>query len=142
MSKTLSKTITSKFFATEGGYDEMRRRWKAAVNNKDTREGLTSSNHALYLILSGKNLQKAFTPITQKVKLDNGMTPHNGLRKALSGLQLYSSSDRKYIRNSKVWAMFDDLLSDDVEKLILEVIPSKRGEFDYNVPVQQVEVMA
>jgi hypothetical protein len=133
MSKTLNKTITSKFYATEGGYDEMRRRWSAAVNDKEIRKTLTSSHHALYIILSGKNLGKSFTPITNQVKLDNGAYPYGGATRALNGLWTYDWSKRKNIARSEVWSMFKDLLSENAEELVRALVPTKvsAGDFDY-----------
>ena len=135
MSKTLNKTITSKFFATEGGYDEMRRRWSAAVNDKETRKTLTSSHHALYVMLSGKNLGKSFTPITNQGKLDNGAQPFEGAGSALGRLWSYDWSTRKNVTRPEVWSMFKDLLSENAAELVRALVPTKvmSGDFDYTV---------
>lgn len=137
MSKTLNKTITSMFFATEGGYDEMRRRWAAAVSDKETRKTLMSSHHALYIILSGKNLGKSFTPITNQVKLDNGARPFDGAAGALNWLWAYDWSTRQNIARAEVWSMFNDLLSENAEQLVRALIPTNAnvnsGNFDYEV---------
>lgn len=136
MSKTLNQTITSRFFATEGGYDEMRRRWAAAVKDKEIRKTLTSSHHALYTILSGKSLGKAFTPITNQVKLDNGATPFGGASYALSHMWSYDLSTRKNVARPEVWSMFKDLLSEDAAELVRALVPTNvaSGNFDYAVP--------
>lgn len=135
MSKTLNKTITSMFFATEGGYDEMRRRWSQAVNDKKIRKSLTSSHHALYTILSGKNLRKSFTPITNHVKLANGAQPFDGATGALNRLWSYDWSERRQIACPEVWSMFNDLLSDNAEQLIRALMPIDimSGNFDYTL---------
>lgn len=135
MSKTLNKTITSKFYATEGGYDEMRRRWSAAVNDKEIRKTLTSSHHALYVILSGKNLGKSFTPITNRVKLDNGAQSFGGAAGALGRLWSYDWSTRKCVARPEVWSMFKDLLSENAGQLVRALVPTNvmSGNFDYTV---------
>jgi hypothetical protein len=135
MSKTLNKTITSKFFATDGGYDEMRRRWSVAVNDKEIRKTLTSSHHALYVILSGKNLGKSFTPITNQVKLDNGAQSFGGANGALGRLWSYDWSTRKYVARPEVWSMFKDLLSENADQLVRALVPTNvmSGNFDYAV---------
>ena len=137
MSNTLSKTITSKFFATESGYDEMRRRWLKAVNDKEVRKTLTASHHALYTILSGKNLGKSFTPISNQVKLDNGARPYGAAIDAINRMWSYDWSSRKYVANPVVWEMFKDLLSDNAGALVRAVVPSnsnvESGNFEYAV---------
>lgn len=132
---TLNTKITSRFFATEGGYDEMRRRWSAAVNDKEIRKTLTSSHHALYVILSGKNLGKSFTPITNQVKLDNGAQSFEGAAGALGRLWSYDWSTRKYIARPEVWSMFQDLLSENADQLVRALVPTNvmSGNFDYAV---------
>jgi hypothetical protein len=68
---TLSRAITAQFFTTPESYDTLRRRWSALVNSS-RRHDLTASHHVLYLALCGKDWRRAFTPITNSRKLDNG----------------------------------------------------------------------
>ena len=58
---TLNKTTTSRFFATEGGYQELRARWSKIMQDKDARKALTSTHHALYAVLLGRDWRKGFT---------------------------------------------------------------------------------
>lgn len=59
--------------------------WKAYANQRQT----TAAQHAIFTLLSGRSLDRAFTPITNPVKLANGMQPNQGrdtaIASALSG---------------------------------------------------------
>jgi hypothetical protein len=77
---TLSKQYTSKFFASQEDYDAFRARWGKLVNS-DKKNSLTATHHLIYLVLCGKNWQKAFSLPTNKNKLENGYTPE--IRKAM-----------------------------------------------------------
>lgn len=76
---TTFKTI----FETKEQYLEFRATWKKIASDKELRLQLTSTHYAVYTLLRDKDLNKAFTPITNKVKLDNGTTPYAGLDTAL-----------------------------------------------------------
>lgn len=138
-STTLSKHITSTFFATNSGYDEMRRRWSAAVNDKSVRKTLTAQHHMLYLILSGKDLSKSFTPITKQIKLDNGARPFGNIEQAMN-LYSYDLQTRQYVFRANVVEMFKDLLSPEAPSLIFAMRPKVAdGDFQYCVPASFFE---
>lgn len=65
-----------------------------------TRTG-TAAQHAARALLLGRPLDRAFTPITNVVKLANGMDPHHGRNQAL--LQAVSGE-------ASVWQPFAHLL--------------------------------
>ena len=68
---TLSKQYTSKFFTSQEDYDAFKAHWSKLVNS-DRKHDLTAVHHLVYLVLTGKNWHKAFSPITKQIKLDNG----------------------------------------------------------------------
>jgi hypothetical protein len=68
---TLSRTITSRFFPNSDSYNAFRQHWSALINS-DHRHELSAVHHLLYLAFSGKDWRKAFTPPTNKRKLENG----------------------------------------------------------------------
>ena len=74
---TLSKTMTlGRFFQEDPeNYTKLRAQWSKMVNS-DLNVTLTMSHHILYLILIGKNWQKAVTLPTNKNKLENYYKPH------------------------------------------------------------------
>ena len=72
---TLSKEITlGRFFGEDAeNYVKLRAQWSKMVNDKNCE--LTLAHHILYLILIGKNWQKAVTLPTNKNKLANNYKP-------------------------------------------------------------------
>jgi hypothetical protein len=58
---TLGKTITSRFYATEGGFFELRARWSKLMQDKEARKALTVQHHTLYSLLIGRDWRKGFT---------------------------------------------------------------------------------
>lgn len=75
---TLSKEITlGRFFGEDAeNYVKLRTQWSKMVNDPNTKKQLTMAHHILYLILIGKNWQKAVTLPTNKNKLENHYKPH------------------------------------------------------------------
>ena len=68
---TLSRAITARFFPTLDSYNALRKHWSDLINSERKHE-LTAAHHLLYLALMGKDWRKAFTPLTNQRKLDNG----------------------------------------------------------------------
>ena len=81
MKNTLGKSITQTFYSNPDGYNLITNLWKQKIS-----EGYQPASYELiaYAILRGKNYTKGFTPITNHVKLENGMYPHGGFRMAMS----------------------------------------------------------
>lgn len=71
-----TRTVPS-LFADYDHYKAFRLAWKKTCS---TKERLTSEQFALYAILRGRDLSKLFTPITNEVKLINGMDPYGALK--------------------------------------------------------------
>ena len=74
---TLSKEITlGRFFQEDPeNYTKLRAQWSKMANDVNVKETLTMAHHILYLILIGKNWQKAVTLPTNKNKLENHYKP-------------------------------------------------------------------
>lgn len=68
---TLSRAITARFFPNSDSYNALRRYWSSLINSEHKHE-LTAAHHLLYLVLTGKDWRKAFTPPSNQRKLDNG----------------------------------------------------------------------
>jgi len=73
---TLSKEITlGRFFQEDPeNYVKLRKQWSKMVNSK-AKDTLTLADHIIYLILIGKNWQKAICLPTNKNKLENHYQP-------------------------------------------------------------------
>jgi hypothetical protein len=52
--KTLSKEITSTFFASEEDYIALENRWREMMNDRELRKNLHCSHHLLYAMLRGR----------------------------------------------------------------------------------------
>lgn len=66
------------FFADKEEYLALRATWKALAQAKT----LSASDMAAYALLRGKDLRKAFSPITNPNKLANGQAAGQGLDQA------------------------------------------------------------
>lgn len=88
---TLNKKITKLFFHEEirhDCYNEVRRVWAELQKNRKEYP-LSLKHHILYAILRGKDWRKAFTPISNKVKLANGAGANTSLKNSLYQLQTH-----------------------------------------------------
>lgn len=75
MPNKLNKTQTSVFFTNpETGYSQVRALWSKLVREKTP---LTATDYLFYLVIMGKDVSKAFNPVTNKVKLENGQFDYN-----------------------------------------------------------------
>ena len=79
---TLSREITSRFFANAEAYQHLRTQWRALMNSPRKHE-LKAEHHLLYLALLGKDWCKGFSPITNPRKLVNGALYDWQIRRAL-----------------------------------------------------------
>jgi len=68
---TLSRALTARLFPNAEAYLAPRRQWSKLINS-DRKHALTAKHHLLYLAACGKDWRKAFTPATNRRKLDNG----------------------------------------------------------------------
>ena len=68
---TLSKAHTRLWFASAEEYAALESRW-SKLTNSDAHRNLGPEHHLLYAVLRGKDYRKAFAPVTNARKLENG----------------------------------------------------------------------
>jgi hypothetical protein len=68
---TLSRAHTAQFFPEPNDYFALQSHWSVLVRS-DRRHTLTAAHHLVYLALLGRDWRKAFTPVSNPVKLANG----------------------------------------------------------------------
>jgi len=112
---TLSRAITARFFPTPDSYNALRKHWSDLINS-ERRSELTAAHHLLYLALMGKDWRKAFTPITNQRKLDNGAFWDWELFRAIFKLHNKYSED-------ELLALFDGLITTDMLAELRQVLP-------------------
>ncbi len=112
----LNKQITASFYKDADGYSALKSYWSRLMRDKERRKSLATGHHLLYLILRGKNWQKAFMPMTNSVKLENGGFSNWRARKAL--LQLHS-----VIYAERLLMPFAAFLHPDALCAIRELVP-------------------
>lgn len=112
--KTLSKQITSSFYSLSS-YEELKTDWAEHCQTSQ----VTTSELMLYQILRGKDWTKMFTPITNKVKLENGQRPWQIISTVTFSDLLRGNSFFKYFNTPEV-----------LEFLTTRVNFSYRGESD------------
>jgi len=66
--KKLNKQITASFYKDPEGYVGLQEHWSRLMQDKTHRKSLRTAHHLLYLILRGKNWQRAFAPVTNPVQ--------------------------------------------------------------------------
>ncbi len=90
---TLPRAITAQFFPNSESYNAFRKHWSALINSEHKHE-LSAAHHLLYLVLIGKDWRKAFTPLANQRKLDNGAFWNWGMFRALQTIQsLYAEEE-------------------------------------------------
>lgn len=113
---TLPRPVTAKLFANPDSYLALRRHWSALVNS-DRKHELSAAHHTLYLALLGKDWRKAFTPITNSRKLENGAFYDWGLLRALAKIH------NKW-NHEKLLSPFDGLVTAEMLQLIRNLLPA------------------
>lgn len=117
---TLSRAITAQFFTTPESYKALQAHWSNLMRSEGKHE-LSAAHHLLYLALRGKDWRKAFTPITNLNKLNNGAFPDWGLFRALRSLH--------YGRQEDLLAPFEGLVTPEMLQLVRSLIPSNAGKY-------------
>lgn len=112
---TLSRAVTARFFPDIESYVALQRRWSALVNS-DRRHELTAAHHLLYLALRGKDWRRAFMPITNRRKLENGAFVAWGLFRALGTLHYSRDEDA-------LLAPFGDLVTPEMLRQARALLP-------------------
>jgi hypothetical protein len=113
---TLPRAITARFFSQPEDYQTLKAHWKA-LHHSEQRQELTAAHHLLYLALLGKDWRKAFTPLTNQRKLENGAFGGWGLFQALSILHSHRAEEA-------LLAPFAGLVTPAMLQLIRELVPA------------------
>ncbi len=119
--KTLNREKTAAFFTNAEGYAKLKADWSHLMQDKTGRKHLTAAHHLLYLILRGKDWQRAFAPVANPVKLANGGLYNWGARKAV--LALHSEA-----KEAALLAPFADLIGRDALCLVRTLVPTLRWD--------------
>ena len=112
---TLSQAITSRFFTNPQDYMAFRKHWSTLLNS-DHKHELTAAHHLLYLALCGKDWRKAFTPASNRRKLENGAYAGWALWRALD--QIHWTRDA-----AALLAPFDGLITAEMVQQIRARLP-------------------
>jgi len=115
---TLSRALTARFFPDIEPYVALQRYWSALVNS-DRKHELTAAHHLLYLALRGKDWRRAFTPITNRRKLENGAFAAWGLFRALATLHYSRDEDA-------LLAPFGGLVTPEMLRQVRALLPQPR----------------
>lgn len=113
---TLSRAITARFFPHPDSYNALRQHWSDLINS-ERRHELSAAHHLLYLALMGKDWRKAFTPLTNQRKLDNGAFWSWGMFRALQIAQLK-------VCEEGLLAPFDGLITPQMLNELRDLLPN------------------
>jgi hypothetical protein len=113
---TLSRAMTARFFPNPDSYNALRKHWSDFINSEHKHE-LSAAHHLLYLALLGKDWRKAFTPITNQRKLDNGAFWDWGMFHALRTIQ-YNFKDEELL------APFEGLINRQMLSELRNLLPT------------------
>jgi hypothetical protein len=112
---TLSRAVTARFFPNSDSYNALRKCWSGLINSERKHE-LTAAHHLLYLALMGRDWRKAFTPFSNKRKLNNGVFWSWGLFRALCRVHNKFSEQ-------ELLAPFDGLLTSEMLRGLRSFLP-------------------
>lgn len=113
---TLSKYITAKVLKDPAIYSSLRKRWSELVNS-DRRHELSAAHHLLYLTLCGKDWRKAFTPVTNNRKLENGAYWNWGFFRAMRGFH-------SKLHESWLLGPFEGIVTSEILGQIRAIVPN------------------
>jgi hypothetical protein len=142
---TLSKSITTNILNDPEAYSALRKRWSELVNS-DRKHELSAAHHLLYLALCGKDWRKAFTPVTNNCKLENGAYWNWGLFHAM---RIFHSR----LHEGCLTEPFDGTVTPQILNQIRQIVPNaqphkyhqdyfRSGTFPfdaYNVPETMIK---
>lgn len=111
---TLPRALTALVIFDSEHYEKLRLHWSGLMRSSRKHE-LTAAHHLLYLALLGKDWRQAFTPITNRRKLDNGAFYGWAMFKAIE--MLHSPS-----REVDLFAPFDGLVTHAMLQQIRQLV--------------------
>jgi hypothetical protein len=113
---TLSRAITARFFPNLDSYNALRNHW-SDLTNSEGKYQLTAAHHLLYLALMGKDWRKAFTPVINRRKLENGAFWNWGMFHALQAIHLKSKEE-------DLLAPFNGLITPQIMNEVRNLLPT------------------
>lgn len=126
--KTLGKDITRQFFQNECGFDLLEHDWRINWQNDQWVNKLEPIHFFLYQAFRGKDWRKAFTPITNQNKLDNGYHSMGVVRRIFQQLKLAVESD-----DPKAYEYIIEPLGSEISinslKVLVSYLPTERNIF-------------
>jgi len=114
---TLSRAITAQIFPNAKSYITLQNHWRVLVNSSRKHE-LEAAHYLLYQALRGKDWRKAFSPISNQHKLDNGAFESWGLIQAFNTLHSRVAEDA-------LLAPFDGLVTAEMLQLVRTLVPNQ-----------------
>lgn len=125
----LGKEITKRFFEEPTGYDKLEMEWRnqwrldKSFDNPEGKAGWSSKlrpvHFFLYLAIRGKDWRKGFEPITNAVKLVNGMDP---VRKSRACIEEIINASRNN-QTDELLAPFNGRITDDGLRNLVMTLP-------------------
>ena len=113
---TLPRAITAQILNDNETYTVLRTHWSALMQS-DRKHELTAAHHLLYLVLLGKDWRKAFTPPTNRRKLENGAFEGWVLFRALGSIH-------SVVASPHLLAPFDGIVTPQILQRIRDLLPS------------------
>jgi hypothetical protein len=112
---TLPRAIVAQVLDDPQTYTSLRQHWRGLMNS-DRRHELTAVHHLLYLTLCGKDWRKAFTPVSNQRKLENG---------AFAGWEMFRALALLHSPHYEplLLAPFDDVITPDVLNKLRALLP-------------------
>lgn len=125
-----TKCKFSRYFRDADHYREFRAAWKASCRENREKGHLKVEHYALYALLRESDLKKAFSPITNSRKLENGAAPYGSLKRNLAYIRSLMPGLNQYMqpRRDALLAPFGGTVTEDMLK---EVIFKLRDQNEY-----------
>jgi len=112
---TLPRAVTAHVLGDTEAYTALRARWSALVQS-ERRHELTAAHHLLYLALVGKDWRRAFTPPSNRRKLENGAFEGWVLFRALGRI-------RGLVDQPQLLAPFEGIVTPQALRRLRELLP-------------------
>ena len=118
---------TKTLFESKEQYLKFVEAWKESFNTKETREKLSSYHFALYRMFRNRDWTKAFTPVTKRIRLENGHHPYHSLASTLYTIQ------SQHINIDKLLWPFNGYITEDMIKKLRLMIPESNYHVDQKI---------
>ena len=113
---TLPRAIAAQILNDSETYAALRAHWSGLIQS-DRKHDLTVAHHLLYLAFLGKDWRKAFTPPTNRRKLENGAFEGWVLFRALRAIH-------SVVASPELLAPFDGIVTPEMVGRIRSLLPA------------------